>query len=328
MEQSRFALRRNRLRTVGARIGYGAAWAALPAGGAVAAGVDGNIALALLFGALAFCASVLAPLAPFIPGLHRLPLVGSPRVEVVFRLNGRRNMTLSVPAGEEHICILEVEITNLERWVEVKGAWLNLLIPSGIKLGRCDELGKEEPGGEWEEFRRHPLGSHQRADSWHDIHWSLPPQRTRRVRIKLRLGHSGEELEYPVLLQLGAPSLYGQLQERGVILVREGEPDLADRIGAHIATGERALGELQQPPVLLHDGPAREIFVDFVANATPLLTEAIAHDPLPQTPGDADATEFDERLQTILTALYVVRDELGRGTVSPNSVQEPSTNSA
>jgi hypothetical protein len=196
----------------------------------------------------------------------------------------------------------------------VKGAWINLLIPSGIKLGRCDQRGEitETGNGKWEHFHRHQLGTHARADYWAETQLNLPPRLTHLMRIKLRLGHGGDDLDYPILLKLAAPSLYRLVEAKGVIEIRSGEPDLATRIGSAIAQGEATLEEFEEG--LLSMSPVRRerAAKDFAARANPLLGEAIAHDPLPQTPQDIKATTPSARIEMYLTALYVVRNELGR----------------
>jgi hypothetical protein len=314
VDHARLCQHRTKLRAVGARIGYGAAWGALPAGVATAAGIDGNLLLAVLFGLVAFCGAVLAPLAPFLPVLNRIPLVGSPRVDVVFRLDGRRDLTLTETAGQVHTCILEVEITNMERWAEVKGAWMNLLIPSGIKLGCCDQRGEinETGGGKWEHFHRHQLGVHARADYWAEIGLNLPPRLTRVMRFKLRLGHSEEDHDYPILLKLAAPSLYRVVEAEAIIKVRQGEPDLATRMGRVITTGETTLEEFEEGLLSMSPEGRERGSKNVAKQANPLLAEAIANDPLPQTPQDIKATTPSARIHMYLTALYVVRNELGR----------------
>lgn len=313
MDQTRSAQRRNRLRVVGARIAIGAAWGALPGGAAVAAGVDGNVTLAALLGVVAGIAAVVIPLAPFLPFLNRLPLVGSPQLEVVLRLNGRRDLTLTVAAEEEHACILEVEVSNPNRWFAVKEAWLGLSIPSGIKIGRCNQVGQQESGGKWKDFHAHAMGSHSRSDYWHDTGWTFPARFTEQIRFKLRLGTYEPDLEYPVMFTLSAPSLYKNIEVGGTIKVRVGEQDLAHKMGKLIADGERTLEQVQAVAILPgQEKEQRVAAMAFAAAVAEVLTPAISDNPLPQTPADADASTYAERVQTHLTALYVVRDERGR----------------
>ena len=316
MEEARFAQRRITLRAVGARIGYGAAWGALPLAGAIAAAASGSTLLAAVLVALVFVASLLVPLAPFLPLAHRLPLIGSPKLTVGFRLNGRRDLTLTTPPGEEHTCLLEVELTNPSRWFAVKDAWINLLIPSGIKIIRCDQFGLAEEGGQWEDFQAHQMGTHTRADYWHDTDLEFPPRLTRRIRVKLRLGLGSEDaaLEYPVLLKLVAPSLYSPIEQGATIRVRQGEATLEDQMGKVITTAERALEELR-PPLLVgepYEGEQRRLAMAVAAEAAEVLIPAIEHNPLPETPADVDGSTHFEHVRMHVKALYVVRNELGR----------------
>jgi hypothetical protein len=264
---------------------------------------------------LVLIGSLVIPLAPFLPGLNRLPLVGSPKLHVVFRLNGRRDLTLTTTPGDAHACVLEVEVTNPSRWFAVKDAWVNFLIPSGLKIGRCDQFGQPERGGNWEDFHAHKLGSHSRADYWYDTDLEFPPRLTKRFRIKLQLGvgDEGEQLEYPILFKLAAPSLYNLVQRQGVIVVRDGSPSLADRMGKVITTAEQGLDELESlPPFGQHEGDRRRIAMSVAAAAVEVLNPAIADNPLPQTPEDASASSHQYHVLMHIRALYVVRNELGR----------------
>lgn len=300
---------------MGARIGYGAAWGALPLAGAIAAAAAGNIDLAMVLTVIVVFASLIVPLAPFLPLFHRLPLIGSPQLEVVFRLNGRRDLTLTTPKGDEHTCVLEVEVSNPSRWFAVKGAWINFLIPSGIKIGRCDQFGKPDDEGQWEEFHAHQLGTHSRADYWYDTDVDLPPRLTRRIRIKLLLG-IGEDapLHYPILFKLSAPSLYSPIEKGATIVVEEGDSDLATQMGKAITSGERTLADIE-PPVMLgepYESERRVAAMAFAAEAAALLNPAIEDNPLPQTPAEANADSHHEGVEMHLRALYVVRNEFGR----------------
>lgn len=305
---------RARLRAVGARIAIGAAWGALPAAGAVTAVADGNVNLAAAMSVLVVLAALVIPLAPFVPVLHRLPWAGSPVLDVALRLNGRRDLVLTVEPEKEYACVLEAEITNPSRWMSVKDAWVKLLIPSGIKVERCDRFGRPEEGGQWEDFSCAALGNHSRADEWRDAAWTLPARLAKHVRIRLRLGASDEDLEFPIRFELAAPTIYDVVKVDGTINVRRGESTLGDRIGRVIASGETILPELEIPAPFL-GGQAdqqRRNFMAFVAEATEVLNLALSDNPIPTTPTDIAASSYGERAQMYLRALYVARDELGR----------------
>jgi hypothetical protein len=216
-------------------------------------------------------------------------------------------MRITVPPDHDPTCILEVGIKNPERWAEVKGAWINVLIPSGLKVGRCNQTGQAEEGGKWEEFHRHQLGTHPRSDYWNDIGWTFPPRLSRVVRFKLRLAGPGE---YPVLFKLGAPSLYDELVEEGTIRIEEGDASPADRFGDLITRGERLHRSLRDGS--LSDREARVQTMAWLLDANPLLTDAVKDEQLPQSPEEADSTELEDSVRSVLVALYVVADEQGR----------------
>src|SRR2546422_7733965 len=92
--------------------------------------------------------------------------------------------------------VLEVGILNLSRTAVVSDAWMNLLVPSGIRMGRrCDKVGVPvEDRGRWEPFHPHRLGMHARSDYWSDDDWTFKPDLSRVFRFKLRFapGSPGE----------------------------------------------------------------------------------------------------------------------------------------
>ncbi len=272
--------------------------------------------MALPLVALVLAASLLVPLAPFLPILHQLPLIGSPKLEIVFRLNGRRDLRLTTPPGQAHACLLEVEISNPSRWFSVKDTWVRLLMPSGIKIGRCDQFGRTEEGGDWEEFHAHRLGTHSRADYWHATDLEFPPRLTTRFRFKLQLGIGEQEdsLSYPIMLKLTAPSLYTSVERSATITVKRGEPDLAERMGPVITTAERAMERLA-PPLLIgepHEKEYRQLAMTVAVEASQVLIPAIGDNPLPQTPADVEATTHFAHVEMHVKALYVARNEIGR----------------
>jgi hypothetical protein len=291
---------------MGGRIAAGAAVGALPTAGAIAAGAVGNVCLAIPLVVLAVLVTFVVPLAPFVWGLHHLPLIGSPRVTTTLRLNGNTDMRITVPENDEHTCVLEVGIKNRERWAEVKGAWLNVLVPSGIKVARCDQSGHVEEGGKWEEFHRHQLGTHPRADYWNDINWTFSPGLSRIIRFKLRFGGPGE---YPVLLKLGAPNLYDEIQHPATITVTSGEPALTDQMGQLVTLGERLERELRGA---IEGSAARTATFAWLYEAFPVLQEAVGDELLPESLKDVDSSELADTVRVHINALYVMRDELGR----------------
>jgi hypothetical protein len=294
------------------RIATGAGVSALPGAAAITGAAAGWNPWIVGGFALVVAMIWIGALAPFLRGLNRLPVVGSPRMEVAIRLNGRRGMRITVREWAQ-TCVLEFEVTNLERWTAVTEAWLNVYIPSGIRMGRCEKVGRDQRGGRWDAFHRHQLGTHSRADRWSDDAWAFAPSAGRLIRFKLRFPPAAGE--YPVLLKLGAPSLYRPLQATGTIVVGEdGERNADDQMGELITRGEQVEREYGGPQILIGDQERSMQLAAhaFFAKANPLLEKLIGDDPLPQTPENADATETMDQVRTFLDALYVVRDERGR----------------
>jgi hypothetical protein len=225
-----------------ARFGVGAAVAALPAAAAITGAASGWCPWVIaVFALLALMAAFVVPPAPYLPWLNRVPLIGSPKFEIVLRLNGRRDMRVRIEEWS-NTSILEVGIKNLGRSATVRDAWMNLLVPSGIRMARCDKVGVPiDERGRWEPFHPHRLGSHARSDYWSDGGWAFEPGLSRVLRFKLRFAPSAPG-EYPVLFKLGAPSLYRTLEVPGTIYVEDaagGDLGPKDQMGALITEGEQ-----------------------------------------------------------------------------------------
>lgn len=123
------------------RLGAGAAWAALPI--AVLAFADTPACVDGLLVAAAV-ATLLLTVAPFLPGLHRLPLVGAPRLLVELRLNtvpfeakedGTLRLRHSLEGREKQRFVLTVELLNRERRVAIDDPRVEITFPrkSGVQ---------------------------------------------------------------------------------------------------------------------------------------------------------------------------------------------------
>jgi hypothetical protein len=291
---------------VGTRIAAGGTVGAIPAGVAIAAATGGCVVLTAVFAALALLCVAIVPLAPYVPGLQRVPLIGSPRVEVHLKLDGRANLKTTLGEAGEQVSILEVGVRNRERWTDVKGAWLNLLLPSGIKVYRSDRNGQRKEGGGWEEFAKHQLGEHPRADYWNDMDWTFPANLSRVIRFKLRFTEPGD---YPLLFKLGASSLHEGIEQPATMHVADGAPDLHARLGAQIVAGEALLSTADR----MQEDELRVAVIDWLYAARTTVDE-IGGDRLPKR--DPKTTVGMEHLKELIridvASLYVLRDELGR----------------
>ena len=308
------------------RIGVGAGVAALPGAAAITGAAEGWCPWVIgAFAAVAFFAIFVIPPAPYLPMLHRVPVIGSPSFRVVLRLNGQTDMRVRVNEQWSNTSILEVGIKNLERSAVVKDAWINFLLPSGLQLGRCDKVGRPKNGGIWEPFHPHRLGAHPRSDYWNDGHWVFPPQLSHVVRFKLRI--QPESGEYPVVLKLGAPSIYDHVEVCGTIYVEQvadADLPLRDRMGALISEGEQLYSEYDGGVALTSNeqGVLRKAVLAYLLTTSPVLTEALGpEERLPQPPADADRGELLHRVREALDALYVLRDELGRQSDRVDAIQ-------
>lgn len=302
-----------------ARFGVGAAVAAIPAAAAITgAAADWSACVVVAFSVLALLAVFVVPPAPHLPLLNRVPLIGSPRFEIVLRLNGRRDMRVRIDDWS-NTSVLEVGIRNLSRSASVKDAWMNLLVPSGVRMGRSNKVGLvDEDRARWEPFHSHRLGEHARSDYWNEGGWTFEPGLSRVLRFKLRFAPSAPG-EYPVVFKLGAPSLYRTLEVAGTIYVEDapgGDLKPEDQMGALITEGEQLYRKWDTDHQMSPQQASafRTEVMAYLLSADPVITDAIGEDRLPQAPNDADRDELLIRVRETIDALYVVRDEHGRAS--------------
>jgi hypothetical protein len=300
-----------------ARFGVGAGVAAIPAAAAITGAAAGWLAFVVVtFAVLALLAIVVVPVAPYVRGLNRVPLIGSSRFDVVLRMNGQLLDGSRVSINDwANTSVVEVGIKNLSRAVTVRDAWMNFLIPSGIRMERCDKVGVPiEDEGRWEPFHSHPLGKHSRSDYWNARGWAFESGLSHVLRFKVRFSPS-DSGEYPVLFKLGAPSLYSTIEVEGTITV-ESIPGVElgpeDQMGALITESEQVYRKWADSPTPCATSFRTEVG-DVVAGASPILSDALDGDLLPQLPASEDGSGLLVPLRDTLDALYVVRDEVGRG---------------
>jgi hypothetical protein len=304
-------------RSMFARLGVGAAIAALPAAVAIAGGTAGWSPWVIgVCSLVAVVALVIVTAAPYLRLLNRVPLIGSPRFRIVLCLNGRLDMRVRIDDWS-NTSVLEVGILNLSRTATVSDAWMNLLVPSGVRMGRCDKVGVPVADrGRWEPFHSHRLGSHARSDYWNDDGWTFKPDLSRLLRFKLRFAPERPG-EYPVLFKLGAPSLYQTIEVPGTIYVEDAPgADLGpeDQMGALITEGEQVYRKWDTATALAlaSDPGFRRDVMAYLIKSDPVIRDALGTDRLPQAPEDADQDELLIRVRETIDALYVIRDERGR----------------
>jgi hypothetical protein len=104
---------------------------------------------ALSYGFLAIAAlAVLSAFANRIRGLHRLPLIGAPRLEAALSVDGRSTRVVTMPGdGANRYFLICLGILVRDR-VDVPGH-VNFLMTEGLNPVKCDHLGQVDETGRW-----------------------------------------------------------------------------------------------------------------------------------------------------------------------------------
>jgi hypothetical protein len=137
------------------RTGTGATLATLPlTGAAIAAASDKP---SLMWALIAVSVVVmLGTVANRLRWLHRLPLIGTPKPVVTFKVNGSSNLTVRLAEPQPGIrpeartAQIEVEVRNPSSFERIDHALVNFLLPVGLLRKKTDASGnRKEAGGEW-----------------------------------------------------------------------------------------------------------------------------------------------------------------------------------
>jgi hypothetical protein len=208
--------------------------AALPAAASIAAATENEPAIAVIFG-LTTALIVLAAFAPRLPYVHRLPLVGAPRLLAAATLDGRSDLRVTKREGTTRSALLQISLTNQTRWTTLENVWVNLLVPEPVLASCCDDTGTVIERGKWMPPTAHRLGDHEWALYWADRGHTLDADLSHLLWFKLTFTDPGH---YPLFLKVGSPSLYEPFQFEREIVVEHGEPQLSDKLGELLDEGE------------------------------------------------------------------------------------------
>lgn len=298
------------------RLAAGFTIAGFPLTASLLAITAGNFILAAVLG-LAFVLAAVLTIAPRLPHLHKLPLVGAPRLTAGFKANGsvelhgpqeRPQVTLAAPADQFPLSILvQVGITNHSDQ-DVTHALVNVGAPVGQSLAICDGWGRPRDLGQ------PMLPTHAGYDYWSIKDWRFTGRDGHLLYFRLSVREPGT---YPIFATISSRSLYEELTEWAEIRVVEQEweaLELRDQIGALIDKGELIGGQM----AAVYTGDRlRTIYAAWyleALNAMPegdplwqSLEEAKANWPGPKSGNDFYVAESTAKLKR----LYEIRDLLG-----------------
>lgn len=251
------------------RVGTGLTAATLPLVVALAFAQAGEVVPAVLAGVVTACL-IIATFVFYLPGLHRLPFVGAPRLTAGFTANGSPDLQVRIPKQPDHgeavthSILVQVGINNHGR-ADVEQALLNFCALAGHALQICDHRGEPVDKGT-------PMPSTNEAPPFD--YWAINPltitgRNGYLAHFRLRVQHPGD---IPLVLRIQSRDLYEELEVFGCIEVveLEGDPTPAENVSALIEEGERFLSEM---PTMTSDEEVRDRAMAFDFEARSALNE-------------------------------------------------------
>lgn len=205
------------------RLGVGGTLAALPVPVAVLAAEAGLVWLTISSGVLT-ALILLATIADRLPVLHRLPLVGAPRLTVVFSIGDDESLAVSIePNAKRKAVVLRVGVRN-DRRANIADAGVNLLVPENVTLSRSDPDGNATRAGTvmfTSESLATEAAASERSRYWADKGCRFSGRSSELLHFRLEL--PGEGL-YPIRFKVSAEPLDSEHKQGGLIRVVATDP--------------------------------------------------------------------------------------------------------
>lgn len=275
----------------------------------------GTYLLAACLGCLFLLGSLLT-LAPRIPGLRRLPVVGAVRLEVRFRANGspskqQGEIVLEIADSSHDLpqtILVEVEVRNLSRG-DAEHVLFNMGTKTGCGMRHCDGWGDTQEKGE----RIPPISGFDRV-AFPDLRFCGGNAAVLHLRLRARKPGT-----YPVFALINSGNLYRPIwRELAVRVVEHRDPGLRDRLSPIIEKAEAVARKGED--ALLGDAQMRVAITELDGEAIDLLREVGDQDALDQySNAEANyigATSGEGYIRAMATAkaraLIEIRDRLGR----------------
>lgn len=230
------------------RLAAGFTIAGFPLTAALLAITAGNYLLGVGLGLL-FVAGSLLTVAPKLPLLHRMPVVGAPKITAGFKANGsvefggslERPRVILAVARDAYPCsvFVQIGITNHSDQ-DVSAALINFGAPARHGLQVCDGWGAARDAGQQMPPTREGF------DYWAIDDYRLSGGDGRLLYFRFRVPKPGI---YPIFVSISSRALYSELNQWAEIeIVERAEADLClrDRLGPLVDKGELLARQIPQ----------------------------------------------------------------------------------
>lgn len=220
------------------RAGTGLTAATIPLVIALAFFQEGRLWLGIVFASITGLV-VVGTFAGVLPVLHRLPVIGAPRLTFALSTNGSPDAVVGIGPlwrnEETHSVLVQVDVRNHSR-PDLAHTLLDFYAPAGQGLQRCDHRGERITLQEGRSRAEPPTQGAEPMDNWHLGGLRLTGREERHFFFRLRVDQPGT---YPLKLRIRSSELYRELVLERTLRVEEvADPPIRDALGALIDRGE------------------------------------------------------------------------------------------
>ncbi len=166
-------------------------------------------------------------LAAYLPVLHKLPVVGAPRLSARLFANSAPDLKVTIPTpsstgfGPQPSVLIRVNVKN-DRRADVTYAMLNMCVPIGHGLRVCDGYGEPIDEGK----RMPPTQEVNPFDYWSIDGLRFTGRNAKLFHFRIRVAELGE---YPLKLRIQSNDFYEELVLDGTLVVSQANGDLSPR---------------------------------------------------------------------------------------------------
>lgn len=216
--------------------------------GLTAATIPLVIALALFQGDHVFPGIIFASLtglvvigtfAGVLPVLHRIPVIGAPRLTISLSANGSSDAAIGIANSRNDerapSILIQVDVYNHSR-ADLAHTLLDFYVPAGHGLQRCDHWGESVSLQEGRSRPEPPTQWAEPMDNWHLGGLRLTGREGRTFYFRMRVEQPGA---YQLKVRIRSSALYRELALDRVLQVNEvADLPMRDALGVLIDKGE------------------------------------------------------------------------------------------
>jgi len=220
------------------RAGTGLTAATIPLVIALAFFQEGHVCLGIVFSVITGSV-VIGTFAGVLPVLHRIPVIGAPRLTVAISTNGSSDAVVGMVASRSderaQSVLIQVDVHNHSR-ADLAHTLLDFYAPAGQGLQRCDHRGEPISLQEGRSRPEPPTQGVEPLDNWHLGGLRLTGREERHFYFRIRVDQPGG---YRLKVRIRSSELYRESALDRVLQVKEvADLPVRDALSVLIDKGE------------------------------------------------------------------------------------------